>query len=104
MNRLKNIFPKKTVTELYDEDGNLPKLFRAYGNRQIFEVVIGLATLMMRGLGLIFLVGSLLDLYFFSYTFKVRNMKTGSTYLMDKPEWKKYHKIYKEQVQKTKNK
>ncbi|AUI71278.1 hypothetical protein COSHB9_12830 [Companilactobacillus alimentarius] len=104
MHRLKNIFPKKTVRDLYDQDGNLPKLFRTYNRRQLFELIIGLATVMLGGLGILFLILSLLDLYVFSYTLNIRNMSTGATVLMDKPEWQKYRQLYKQQVASHKNK
>ena len=61
----------------------------------LIEVLIGLVTIFVRGIGGIFLIVSLLDLYAFSYTYKVRNMSTGETFLMDKPEWKKYRILVK---------
>lgn len=73
----------------------MPKLFRAYGRRQYIELFIGLVTLFVRGIGVIFLIISLLDLYFFSNTLKVRNMDTGETFLMEKYEWQKYRQEYK---------
>jgi len=100
--RFKNILPTKTAQELYNEDSDLPKLFKAYGNRQYIELFIGIVTIMVRGIGVIFLLASLLDLYMFSYTFKVRNMQTGKTFLMSKPEWKKYREMFKEQKQNSK--
>ena len=50
---------------------------------------------MIRGVGILFLIASLLDLYAFSYVLNVRNLDTGKTFLMDKPEWKKYRQQYK---------
>ncbi|GEO57049.1 hypothetical protein [Companilactobacillus bobalius] len=95
MRNFKNLLTKKSTAELYDQDGKLPKLFRTYNKRQYFELFIGLATLMIRGVGILFLVASLLDLYVFSYVLNVRNLDTGKTFLMDKPEWKKYRQQYK---------
>ncbi|WP_159102838.1 hypothetical protein, partial [Companilactobacillus paralimentarius] len=88
MRNFKNLLTKKTIAELYDQDGKLPKLFRTYNKRQYIELFIGLATLMIRGVGILFLIASLLDLYAFSYVLNVRNLDTGKTFLMDKPEWK----------------
>lgn len=99
MNRMKNIFPKITVREMPSQDG-FPRLVRVYNRRQIFEMIMGLALLMVRGIGIILLAVSLLDFYFFTYTCTVRNMKDGKTYLMDKSEWSKYRKLAKEQKSK----
>jgi len=95
--RFKNVLPTKTAQELYNENSELPKLFKTFGKRQFIELFIGIVTIMIRTIGVIFLVISLLDLYVFSYTFKVRNMKTGETFLMSKPEWKKYREMVREQ-------
>ncbi|WP_281176204.1 hypothetical protein [Companilactobacillus heilongjiangensis] len=38
-----------------------------------------------------------MDLYFFSTVYKVRNMQTGETFLMERNEWSHYRKLYKEQ-------
>lgn len=85
-----------TMKQLYQYE-KLPKLFRTYNRRQMFEMIAGLATIMFKGIGILILLASLLDLYFFSYTFTVRDMKTGESYLMSKPEWKEYRKVYKEE-------
>jgi len=92
--------PTKNTRQLYDEKNQLPKLFRTYNRRQFFELVIGLITLMFRGIGIIFLIVSLLDLYFFSAIYKVRNMQTGETFKMERSEWSHYRKLYKEQKNK----
>jgi len=96
MRNFKIVLPKKTSREVCGQnDQDLPKLFRTYNKRQLIEVLIGLVTIFVRGIGGIFLIVSLLDLYAFSYTYKVRNMSTGETFLMDKPEWKKYRTLVK---------
>lgn len=82
--------------QVYDQDQKLPKLFRTFNKRQYIELFIGLVTLFLRGIGGIFLIVSLLDLYFFSAVLTVRNMNTGETFLMDKIEWQKYRKNYKQ--------
>ena len=82
--------------QLYDHDQKLPKIFRTYNKRQYIELFIGLATLFLRGIGVVLLFVSLLDLYFFSAVLTVRNMDTGETFLMDKSEWQKYRKNYKQ--------
>jgi len=96
MNRYKRQLETITMEQLYQMD-ELPKLFRTYNKRQIIEMIVGLATFMIRGIGVIFLLVSLLDYAFFSYTYVVRNMKTGDSYSMDKAEWKRYRKAFKEQ-------
>ncbi|MFC6177062.1 hypothetical protein ACFQAV_09425 [Companilactobacillus huachuanensis] len=93
--------PTKDSRELYDEKQKLPKLFRTYNRRQFFELLIGLATLVVRGIGILFLIASLMDLYFFSTVYKVRNMHTGETFLMERNEWSHYRKLYKEQNKKA---
>lgn len=82
--------------QVYDQDQKLPKLFRTFNKRQYIELFIGLVTLFLRGIGGIFLIISLLDFYFFSAVLTVRNMNTGETFLMDKTEWQKYRKNYKQ--------
>lgn len=93
----KRTLPTKKAIELYDQDGKLPKLFRTYNKRQYIELLVGLVTLFIRAIGGILLIVSLLDLYFFSATFNVRNMSTGETFIMEKYEWQKYRKEYKKQ-------
>jgi len=96
MRNFKIVLPKKTSREVCGQNiQDIPKLFRTYNKRQLFEVLIGLVTLFVRGIGGIILIASLLDLYVFSYVYKVRNMQTGETFLMDKPEWKKYRSLVK---------
>ncbi|GEO63206.1 hypothetical protein LNA01_03890 [Companilactobacillus nantensis] len=60
-------------------------------------MLIGLATLFFRGIGVLLLIASLMDLYFFSTVYKVRNMQTGETFLMERNEWTHYRKLYKMQ-------
>lgn len=89
--------PTKKVRQLYDSNNDLPKLFRTYNRRQMIELLLGLVTLFFKGLGVLLLIVSLLDLYFFSGTYKVRDMQTGETFLMERSEWNHYRKLYKEQ-------
>ncbi|GEO78003.1 hypothetical protein FD29_GL001373 [Companilactobacillus mindensis DSM 14500] len=88
--------PTKNAMQVYNQDQKLPKLFRTFNKRQYIELFIGLVTLFLRGIGGIFLIISLLDFYFFSAVLTVRNMNTGETFLMDKTEWQKYRKNYKQ--------
>jgi len=95
MHNFQSLLTKKTAREVWNEDGTLPKLFRTYNKRQFIELLIGLVTLMIHGIGVLFLVASLVDLYLLSSVYKVRNMQTGESFLMEHGEWKKYRTDFK---------
>jgi len=95
MNNLGNLLQLATLNQLRDQNKTLPKLGRTFKKRQIIEIIIGALTIWIYGLGVIFWIGALLDLYVFSNVYKVVNSTNKETFFMTKSEWKKYKALKK---------
>lgn len=96
-----NLLQYATLKQLQDQNSALPRLERIPTARQWIEFILGFATLLIFGIGLIFLIIFLIDCFCMK-KYYVKNRKTGEKFYMEKSEYKKYKQFLKSESKKTK--
>lgn len=100
---MNTLLQSEIIKQMQDKNRTLPRLTRITNTRQNIEIIAGILTVWLFGIGALLIIAWFLDYFVFSKIYRVRNASTGEKFNMKKEEFQAYKQLIRNNSNETKD-